>query len=126
MDMGNMNLDKVFPKVQGTPRVYAPNGQNWSWSGGGPKLGLSVQDTDEGKGVKVIEVDDESNAAKAGIKKDDVVTEVDGKAVNSTDDMVKMIKESKDKTSIMVKLQRGGKTQNIEVKIPKKIKTVDM
>ncbi len=128
MDMGNMNLDKVFPKVQGTPRVYAPNGngQNWSWSGGGPKLGLSVQDTDEGKGVKVIEVDDESNAAKAGIKKDDVVTEVDGKAVNSTDDMVKMIKESKDKTSIMVKLQRAGKTQNIEVKIPKKIKTVDM
>ena len=125
-DMGNMNFDKVFPKtLQGTPRVYAP-GQNWSWSGGGPKLGLSVQDTDEGKGVKVIEVDEESNAAKAGIKKDDVVTEVDGKAVNSTDDMVKMIKESKDKTSIMVKLQRAGKVQNIEVKIPKKIKTVDM
>lgn len=127
MDMGNLNLDKVFPKtLQGNPRVYAPNGQNWTWSGGGPKLGLSVQDTDDGKGVKVIEVDDESNAAKAGIKKDDLVTEVDGKAINSTDDMVKMIKESKDKTSIMVKLQRAGKVQNIEVKIPKKIKTVDM
>lgn len=126
-DMGNMNLDKVFPKVQGTPRIYTPNGQNtWTWSGGSPKLGLSVQDTDDGKGVKVIEVDDESNAAKAGVKKDDIVTEVDGKAVNSTDDMVKMIRDSKDKNSIMVKLQRAGKVQNIEVKIPKKIKTVDM
>ncbi|HEV7783210.1 MAG TPA: PDZ domain-containing protein [Chitinophagaceae bacterium] len=125
MDMGT--FDKVLPKLQGTPRMFSPNGSgSYSWSSGGPKLGLSVQDTDDGKGVKVIEVDDESNAAKAGIKKDDVVTEVDGKAVNTTDDMVKMIKESKDKTSIMVKLQRAGKIQNIEVKIPRKIKTIDM
>ena len=63
---------------------------------------------------------------KAGIKKDDVITEVDGKAVNSTDDMVKMIKDSKEKISIMVKLQRAGKTQNIEVKMPRKIKTADL
>ncbi|MBC7873496.1 MAG: PDZ domain-containing protein, partial [Ferruginibacter sp.] len=68
----------------------------------------------------------ESNAAKAGIKEDDIVTEVDGKAVNSTDDIVKMIKENKDKTSMMFKLQRAGKTQNIEVKMPKKIKTTDL
>ena len=37
-------------------------------------------------------MDEESNAAKAGIKEDDIVTEVDGKAVNSTDEMVKVIK----------------------------------
>ncbi|OSZ73782.1 hypothetical protein CAP36_17420 [Chitinophagaceae bacterium IBVUCB2] len=127
MDMGDMNFEQVMPRVQGVPRVGSPfGGQNWSWSGGAPKLGLSVQDTDDGKGVKVIEVDSESNAAKAGVKNDDVITEVDGKAVNSTDDMVKMIKESKEKTSIMVKLLRGGKTQNIEVKMPKKIKTADL
>ena len=106
-----------------TPGV---KGQAWTWNGGTPKLGLSVQDTDDGKGVKVIEVDDESNAKKAGIKEDDVVTEVDGKPVNSTDDMVKMIKESKDKFSVMVKLQSGGNTQNIEVKMPRKIKTADL
>jgi serine protease Do len=126
MELGDMNknIDKVFPRVQTVPRT--PYGQNFSWSGGSPKLGLSVQDTDEGKGVKVIEVDKESNAAKAGIKEDDVVTEVDGKAVNSTDDMVKMIKENKDKNSMMFKLLRAGKTQNIEVKMPKKIKTTDL
>lgn len=123
MDMDNM---KSLPRVQSVPRMTAPYGQNWSWSGGSPKLGLSVQDTDDGKGVKVIEVDDESNAAKAGIKNDDVITELDGKAINSTDDMVKMIKESKDKASMMIKLQRAGKTQNIEVKVPKKIKTADL
>jgi len=123
MDMGDLGQGKL--REMTIPRTPYP-GQAWNWPGATPKLGLSVQDTDDGKGVKVIEVDDESNAKKAGIKEDDVVTEVDGKAVNSTDDMVKMIKESKDKTSIMVKLQRGGKTQNIEVKIPRKIKTADL
>jgi serine protease Do len=112
-----------FPRALTIPRVP---GQSWSWSGGSPKLGLSVQDTDDGKGVKVIEVDDESNAAKAGIHNDDVITEVDGKAVNGTDDMVKMIKESKEKTSVMIKLLRGGKVQNVEVKMPRRIKTADL
>ena len=93
---------------------------------GKPKLGLSVQDTEDGKGVKVIEVDDEGNARKAGIKMNDIITEVDGKTVNSADDVAKIIRESKDKISIMVILQRDGKTQNIEVKIPRKLKTVDL
>jgi serine protease Do len=126
MDLGNMDFEKIMPRTLTTPRALGPNGQNWSWSGGAPKLGLSVQDTDDGKGVKVIEVDKESNAAKAGIKEEDVVTEVDGKAIKSTDDMVKMIKESKDKASILIKLQRAGKAQSIEVKMPRKIKTADL
>jgi serine protease Do len=116
-ELQELNQFKVFE---------APMGQNWSWSGNGPKLGLSVQDTDDGKGVKVIEVDQESNAAKAGLKEEDLITEIDGKAVNSTDETVKIIKESKEKTSIMVKLSRGGKTINIEVKMPRKIKTADL
>lgn len=126
MDLGDLNLDKVMPRIQGNPRATVPFSQSWSWSGGSPKLGLSVQDTDDGKGVKVIEVDENSNAAKAGVKSDDVITEVDGKAINTTDEMVKMIRDSKEKTSIMVKLLRAGKTQNIEVKMPKRIKTADL
>lgn len=121
IDMGNMNFD-VMPKIN--QRLRTP--YSYNYSGGGPKLGLSVQDTDDGKGVKVIEVDDESNAQKAGIKEDDIITEVEGKAVNSADEVAKIIKESKDKNSVMVKLTRSGKTQNIEVKIPRKLKTADL
>jgi serine protease Do len=124
MDMKDMNLNRTVPKIQTLPKT--PYGQNFTWSTGGPKLGLSVQDTDAGKGVKVIEVDEESHAAKAGVKENDVIMEVDGKAVNSTDEMVKIIKESKDKNSIMIKLQRSGKTQNIEVTMPKKVKKADI
>lgn len=122
----NMDFEHIMPKIQSIPRVRTPYGQNWSWSGGGPKLGISVQDTEDGKGVNVIEVDEDGNAAKAGIKEDDVITEVDGKAVNNADEIAKLMKESKDKVSVKVKLLRKGKTENVEVKIPRKLKTADL
>jgi serine protease Do len=127
-EMPDLDFEQIMPKLKAMPRVMTPNGQNWNWnwSGGSPKLGLSVQDTDNGKGVKVIEVDDESNAEKAGIKEDDIITEVDGKTVNGADEIAKVIRESKDKVSVMIKLERGGKTQNIEVKMPRKLKTADL
>ena len=52
----------------------------------------------------MIEVDDESNAQKAGVKENDIITEVDGKEVNSADEVAKIIRESKDKPSVMIKL----------------------
>ncbi len=126
MNFDKMHLEKIMPDLETLRGMRTQPGQNWIWSGGSPKLGLSVQDTDNGKGVNVIEVDEESNAAKAGIKEDDVITEVDGKSINSTDDIVKVIKESKDKNSIMIKLDRNGKPMNIEVKMPRKVKTADL
>ena len=126
MDMGDLNLklDDLRGKTMTIPRADA-FGQ-WNAYAGRPKLGLSVQDTEDGKGVKVIEVDNEGTAKKAGIKTNDVITEVDGKAVKSADEVAKIVRESKDKASLMIKLQRDGKTQNIEVKIPKKLKTADL
>lgn len=127
LNLGDMDFDfkKIMPKIQSIPQLRG-YGQNWNWSDNSPKLGLTVQDTDDGNGVKVIEVDEESNAAMAGIKKDDIITEVNGTGIKGTDDMVKMMKDNKDKISMMVKLQRNGKTQNIEVKMPRKIKTADL
>lgn len=121
MDMPDYN-ELLAPKVQGTPRMRY--GQ--TWSGSTPRLGLSVQDTDDGKGVKVIEVDEESNAAKAGIKENDIVTHFNDKEVNSADEVAKLVKENKDKTSFTLKVKRDGKTQSIEVKVPRKLKTADL
>ena len=121
-NMDDLHLDQIMPHVQVSPKVRMPYG----YQGGGPKLGLSVQDTDDGKGVKILEVDEDSNAAKAGLKEDDVITEINGKAVNSADEVARIVRENKDKTSMMLKLQRSGKTQNIEVKIPRKLKTADL
>jgi serine protease Do len=118
----NFNFDQL-PRVESIPRVQ---GQNWSWSGGGPKLGLFVQDSEDGKGVQVIEVDEDGNASKAGIKENDIITEIDGKAVNGADEAAKIIRESKDKILVKVKLQRQGKAQEVDVKIPRKLKTADL
>lgn len=124
----NMNIPKMeldVPGFRSVPRARV-NGQVWSLAAGAPRLGLSVQDTEDGKGVKVIEVDEDGNASKAGIKEDDIITEVDGKATNSTDEVAQIIKDGKDKGSVKVKLLRNGKTENIEVKIPRKLKTTNL
>ena len=51
--------------------------------GGRPRLGIKAQDTEDGKGVKVIDVDEGSAADKSGIKENDIITEFEGQAVNS-------------------------------------------
>ena len=93
---------------------------------GRPKLGLSVQDTDDGVGVKVLDVDDESPAAKAGIKEGDIVLGVDDVDVKGTEDIVRATRASKDKTSYKFKVKRGNSNQTIDVKIPRKLKTADL
>lgn len=114
------NLE-ALPRIQGD--VY---GQVWDAYNGRPKLGISVQDTEDGKGVKVIDVDDESNAEKAGIKEDDIITAINDTEVNSADEVAKIVRENKEKVSIKVKLDREGKSQTIDVKMPRKLKTADL
>jgi len=116
----NMNLNKIAPNLNNF-------GQGWSWSGSGsPRLGMSVQDAEDGKGVKVIDLDDEGNAAKSGIKEDDVITEIDGKVVNSADEVAKIVRDSREKVTIGIKLLRNGKSESLDLKIPRRLKTANL
>lgn len=120
-----------------TNTVYSPNGNfdfdlnhsgqfDHMFSYGRPRIGIRAQDTEDGKGVKVLEVDEGSAADKSGVKKDDVITEFEGKAVNSADELAAASREAKDKSSLKLKVNRGGSAQTIEVKIPKKLKTANL
>lgn len=91
-----------------------------------PRLGLGIQDVEEGKGVKVLDVDSETPAAKAGLQKDDIITEIDGKSIDSVDDLRARVKDMKEGESFKLSYQRGGKTQTTEIKFPKKLKTADL
>lgn len=93
---------------------------------GRPRLGIRAQDTEDEKGAKVLDIAEESIAEKAGIKKDDVITEFDGKTINNADDLSAAAKDSREKPSIKVKLNRGGTAQNVEIKIPKNLKTTNL
>jgi len=103
---------------------------NYSYNGNGerPRIGLKAQDTEDGKGVKVLEVDEESAAEKAGLREGDVITEFDGKAVNSTEALAGLAREARahGKNSIAVKFSREGKVQTAEIKIPHKLRTEDL
>jgi len=127
MKMPEMNYKEMeIPRAQAMPRTRGYNDAMGYYMGGQPKLGLSVQDTDDGKGVKVIDVEGESNAAKAGVKENDIITHVNDKEVNSADEVSKLVKESKDKPNLSLKIKRGGKAQTIQVKMPRKLKTADL
>lgn len=126
MNMDDFNIEQFMPKTEDFKGI--PFGENggFSWSGGSPKLGISVQDTDDGKGVKVVNVEEESNAAKAGIREEDIITHLDDKAISSTDQIAALLKMKKDQPTIRLQLKRDGKSQNIEVKMPRKIKTTNL
>lgn len=91
-----------------------------------PKLGIRIQDTEEGNGVKVLEVQESSAAEKSGIKKDDIITAIDGKDVKTADEAKSKIVDLKDKSAYPVKVLRNGSPVEINVKIPKKLKTTDL
>ncbi|CAN5749105.1 hypothetical protein BH11BAC3_BH11BAC3_14750 [soil metagenome] len=114
--------------------------RNWAPNGGGQnfnfepfasfprqkKIGLKIQDTEEGGNVKVIEVEPESAAEKAGIMKDDIITEIGGKKVENTDDAREQLNPEDAKNSYTVKAMRNGKAMSFEIKIPKKLKTANL
>ncbi|MEO8582849.1 MAG: PDZ domain-containing protein [Flavitalea sp.] len=93
---------------------------------GRPRLGIKAQDTEEGKGVKVIGVEEDSPAGKAGIKENDIITSFDGRDVNSADDLSKASRESMDKSTLKVQVKRNGKSQSLDIRVPKKLKTADL
>jgi len=122
-----------MPHIESVPAM--PD-MNFNWDGnnslrglamaGRPRLGIKAQDTEDGKGVKVLDVDDESAAGKAGIKEDDIITEFDGKTVNSADELANAAREAREKVSVNVKLKRDGKVQSVDIKTPKKLKTANL
>lgn len=91
-----------------------------------PRLGIKAQDTDDGKGVKVLSVDEGSAAQKSGVKEGDLITEFEGKPVNDATELMQASRNAKDKNNMKVKVIRDGKTQDLEIKIPKKLKTANL
>lgn len=101
---------------------------NFNWSGGQPKLGIKAQDTDDGKGVKVLEVDEESAAEKAGIEEGDIITSFDGKPINSVNELVdgnRLAREAK-KITLPIEYLRNGKSEKVELRMPRKLRTAEL
>lgn len=92
----------------------------------GPKMGISIEDLTEGSGAKVLEVTEGSPAAKAGIAKNDIITSVDGSSICDVATLQEKASDLKAGDAITLKLTRDGKSKEVTVKIPKKVKKANI
>jgi len=88
-----------------------------------PRLGANIQDTEDNSGVKVIQVNPESPAAKAGLQKDDVITSISGQKVTDVNGAMDVLNDNEDKNNYTIVVNRAGSTVTLEVKIPKELHT---
>ncbi len=89
-----------------------------------PKLGISVEDLESGEGVKIKNVIVGSPAEKAGLKSNDIITEFDENKVTDVNDLKwNYLQEGQ---VLKFTVLRNGEKKEIEVKIPKKLKSADL
>lgn len=122
MDGGDFNfhMPKMPEFEKSFPFEYHSN------NGGRPRLGIEIQDLEEGAGVKVTDVDNEMAAGKSGLKEDDLITSLNGKEVKSVDDLKAKLKELKEGESFKLGIKRKGNDQTIDIKFPKRLKTANL
>lgn len=91
-----------------------------------PRLGIQVQDTEDDKGVKVLGVDEESAAEKAGFMEEDIITKINSMDINSTEDLKKITKDAKPGDTFTVTFKRNAEVKTTTIRFPKELKTIDL
>ena len=76
-------------------------------------LGLTVAPAEDGKGVTIVSVDPDSDAADKGLKQGEKITSVNNKEVTSADDVTKIInqaaKDGRKKALFQIETQNGNR-----------------
>jgi len=73
--------------------------------------------TYSGKGVRVSEVEENSPAQRAGIRKGDVLTGFNGKAIENLRDFSEFLKACKPGDVVKIRIKRNGKELEVKVKL---------
>ena len=87
-------------------------------SGSAPEhayLGLQTTEAPNGDGAQIAETTTGGPSAKAGLQAGDVVTQVDGDAVHTPDDVAAAIEDDKPGDKVEVTVSRNGSEHEIEV-----------
>ncbi|MEL7048669.1 MAG: PDZ domain-containing protein, partial [Pseudomonadota bacterium] len=76
----------------------------------------------EDAGVAITTVDDDSDAARKGLKEGDIILEVQGVEVASPDDVVKGVKKAKDRkrTAVLLHVKSGNDKRFVAVQLKKR------
>lgn len=131
----SMKGDQFKFKMDPPVAMVAPNGPHpfvfndddmWVFRSDRPRYGMSIEDNADGDGVKITAVDSASNAAKAGLKENDIITEVDGKSIKGTDELRDVLGDAEDKNTLTLKVLRNGTAETVTLRVPKVIKKADL
>jgi serine protease Do len=118
----NRDFNKNFRKGFALPNL--PNLEEIYVNTKKPKLGISIEDLEEGAGVKIKAVTDGSPAAKAGLKVGDIITNIDKHEVKEVNDIKWQYFDAGQ--TLKLGIIRNKEVKTIEVKIPKKINSADL
>jgi len=121
-DNFNQNLNKNFRKGFTLPNL--PNLEEIYVNTKKPKLGISIEDLEEGNGVKITAVNEASPASKAGLKIGDIITSIDKHEVKEVNDIKWQYFDAGQ--TLKLGIMRNKEVKTIEVKIPKKINSADL
>ena len=111
----------IETQFNNTPEVYSYS------SGGHSYLGVDIQDVTadrlgalklkEERGVEVTMVDQDAPAGKAGIKEHDVILQFNGVAVESEEQLRRMLREIPPGRTVTLGLSRDGNPMNISLQL---------
>jgi len=117
-----------FSFAQETPRAHtASNRSVFIHKMGGSYLGIGVAEIDaerakalnlkEVRGVEVKNVDEDSPAAKAGLKEGDAVLEYNGQRIEGTEQFVRLVHETPVDRQVHLLVWRNGASQSLTATI---------
>jgi serine protease Do len=109
-EMGGDGNVKIFGKGMTVPKT------------GNNNIGLQVQERADNQGVLVTTVKENSPAAKAGIKADDVITIINGTNIASIDDISKVIAKLGNAKELVTEVMRAGKKQIVTIVVEKQLR----
>src|SRR5262245_13502266 len=98
------------------PSVYGQSrGRELTVLGGrGGEIGVRITDASSG-GVEIEEVQPDSAAEKAGLKRGDVIVEFDGERVRSGRQFARLVQETPAGRTIKATIVRNGQRQDVQV-----------
>lgn len=77
----------------------------------------SIQPVEESAGLLVAVVEADSPAAKAGVKRGDIILQADDTEINTVGDLQTALKEKKAGDELQIRLQHGDETRNLTVSL---------
>jgi serine protease Do len=113
----------VAPQQATAPQVFALGGQASEAPRGYLGIGVAEITSESAKelklpevrGVEITRVEEDSPAAKAGLKPDDVVLEYNGQRVEGTEQLTRMVRETPPGRQVQLVISRNGSRQSLTV-----------